>query len=250
MKGLISYTLFGDNPIYTEGALKNVLIWKDTDFNVDCRVYVGYSVPGYVRHALDMAGAEVIVVDGPEDQTATFWRYGGLNADYDYFMFRDCDSRPYERELYAVRDWLKSNRSIHIIRDHPFHGVPILAGLFGVKSDWKDAIRSALPMYIPTDFYKEVNSRISGLAEHGFVSNDFYQVDQWWLRLYVYHICRNKIIAHDEFFGWERKMFKAPLPERVNNEFCGEGFDQDDNPRFPEHRDAITVWPKRYIGRK
>ena len=76
MKGLVSFTLFGDNPIYTYGALRNLQIWQSSEFDVDCRFYVGDTVPEYVRHSLELSGAEVIALEYPEDQTATFWRFG------------------------------------------------------------------------------------------------------------------------------------------------------------------------------
>lgn len=242
MKGLVSYTLFGDQPVYTIGAIRNVEIWNSSEFDVNCRFYVGATVPGDVKHQLSRLGAEVVPVDRPEDQTACFWRYAALkDHTYDYMMFRDTDSRPYEREFYAIRDWLRSDKSCHLMRDHPFHAVPILAGLFGVKSDWQSAIGQALPAVIPDNWYETVN-RVQ--SAENFKSNDFYQVDQWWLRQQVYPVMHNMIIAHDDFFSFERFRFKCPLPPRTNNDFLGEGFDEFENPRYPHHRQLLDQWPR------
>ncbi|CAF1684749.1 unnamed protein product, partial [Didymodactylos carnosus] len=34
---------------------------------------------------------------------------------------RDLDSALTQRELDAVTEWLKSNKSFHTMRDHPYH---------------------------------------------------------------------------------------------------------------------------------
>jgi hypothetical protein len=44
-------------------------------------------------------------------------------------MSRDSDSRIIPREEEAVRDWLASNKTYHIMRDHPAHCIPILGGI-------------------------------------------------------------------------------------------------------------------------
>ena len=46
---------------------------------------------------------------------------------------RDLDSKILQREVSAVQDWQQSQKSFHIMRDHPLHTVPILGGMFGMK---------------------------------------------------------------------------------------------------------------------
>ena len=47
---------------------------------------------------------------------------------------RDLDSRFTKREKDAVNDWLKSDKDIHLMRDHPGHRFGrFLAGMFGTK---------------------------------------------------------------------------------------------------------------------
>lgn len=245
----MSFTLFGKDEMYQVGAIRNAEIWRQSEFDVDTIFYVGSSVPDATLTRLNDLGAKIEFIDGPEDQTATFWRYGALALDYDYMLFRDVDSRPFEREFAAIREWLPERFDFHVIRDHPFHGVPILAGLFGVKRDLIGVVRDRLPMEIPEDFYKTV-VRACNHVQVNYSSNDFYQVDQWWLRLNVYPVLRNKIMAHDEFFGFERHRWRRILPDRPeDNAFCGEGFNELDEPRFPDHRAHIDTWPKRSLIR-
>lgn len=51
----------------------------------------------------------------------------------DIYMSRDIDSPILERETVIVYGWLDSIHTIHIIRDHHEHNVPILGGLWGIK---------------------------------------------------------------------------------------------------------------------
>ena len=47
---------------------------------------------------------------------------------------RDLDSRIDEREAEAVKDWLSnSNATFHTMLDHPYHTVPVMGGLFGMR---------------------------------------------------------------------------------------------------------------------
>lgn len=48
-------------------------------------------------------------------------------------LFRDLDSRPSRREMEAVEEWMLSKHVVHVMRDHPGHDMPILAGMWGVK---------------------------------------------------------------------------------------------------------------------
>ena len=62
------------------------------------------------------------------------------------YVSRDLDSRFSDREHEAVEEWLKSDRSVHVMRDHVTHDFTMLGGLWGTKlfdqsirSNWKTA---------------------------------------------------------------------------------------------------------------
>ena len=46
----------------------------------------------------------------------------------DLFMSRDLDSAPTQREADAVQEWLRSGKTLHVMRDHPSHTFPMLGG--------------------------------------------------------------------------------------------------------------------------
>lgn len=49
-----------------------------------------------------------------------------IDAGVDVFISRDADSVLSARESAAVQDWLRSGKTLHVMHDHPHHGVPIL----------------------------------------------------------------------------------------------------------------------------
>ena len=51
-----------------------------------------------------------------------------LDDRVDIFMSRDTDSVILPREVAAVHEWLESNQTFHVMRDHPNHCVPMLGG--------------------------------------------------------------------------------------------------------------------------
>ena len=51
-----------------------------------------------------------------------------FDPNVDVFISRDVDSIIWRREVDAVEEWLKSNYTFHVMRDHKFHGSIILAG--------------------------------------------------------------------------------------------------------------------------
>ena len=59
----------------------------------------------------------------------------------DLYVSRDPDSRLSDREHAAVQDWLNSDPSIHVMRDHPKHDFSIVGCSWGTKL-FKDNIRS------------------------------------------------------------------------------------------------------------
>lgn len=223
--GLVSFTLFGEDPddIYYGGAYKNAQLYGEYHPEWQLRFYLGDSVPDRVERQLYRYGAEVIrQKDEPEDQTATGWRFLALRQPgWDFYLFRDCDSRPIARERAAVAQWLASDRDFHSMRDHLYHNVPMLAGLWGCKAGGAELIRGLVP------------DRLEG---------DYYQVDQRWLSKVVWRKARRSVMVHTYAvrfpFDRGRSQFPFPTP-REGLEFVGEGLYADDSPRQPTHRELI-----------
>jgi len=144
---VISMSLYGKDPRYTWGALRNAQLVPVHLPDWTLRVYVAdepappqLAVPPRIINKLRLLGVEIARVPTGNSMAPRNWRL--LAADdlrLDYFLVRDADTRLSERESLAVRDWLSTadkngpqSAVVHCIRDHPKHAnLPIVDGLWG-----------------------------------------------------------------------------------------------------------------------
>ena len=145
---LITYSLWGQNPKYLIGALRNAKLAKTIYPEWVCRFYVGACVPLPIIFQLeDMDNVEVVRKPTIGDWRGMFWRFEPASEDnVEVMISRDTDSRLTIREKAAVLEWIDSDKGFHIMRDHPYHKFPVLGGMWGVKRgilpQMKDLINS------------------------------------------------------------------------------------------------------------
>lgn len=97
----------------------------------------------YCGHLVRALGAEVEVL--PRDQFCKMmlWRFRPAfytresgKPKYSHVLCRDTDSPPTYRERQAVEQWLMEEATAHAITDSVSHGIPMLGGMIGVRSDY------------------------------------------------------------------------------------------------------------------
>lgn len=213
MKKIVSFSLWGNNPKYTTGAIYNAELTPEIYPGWFSRFYIGASTHVSIGKKLEELGAEVIYMNEPGDWRGMFWRfYPAADDDVEIMLSRDADSRLNLREKAAVDEWLMSDKDFHIMRDHPAHSAPIMGGMWGARGSILRDIKNMIDQY------------------H---KGDFWQVDQNFLRDRIYPIVRNFACVHDEFYE------KKPFPTvRTNYEFVGDVFDENNN-RHPEYWKAF-----------
>lgn len=216
----ISFSLWGNNPVYNIGAIKNAELCKEIYPEWKMVVFIDESVPKKTHDELIDKNVDVRFFF---DKTiyGMFWRFFAVDLpDAQYIIFRDADSRLSVREKLAVDEWILSGKSLHVMRDHPYHKIPagnnqlgILGGMWGIKSN-------TLPL--TEMIYKYQKSK-----EH------MYGNDQSFLKM-VYNALHNDKITHDEFFE------KKPFPiKRENGRFVGERIDINDEPITDDYKFLI-----------
>tara|TARA_R110000744_G_scaffold69213_2_gene140533 strand:+ start:4602 stop:5246 length:645 start_codon:yes stop_codon:yes gene_type:complete len=214
MKKLISYSIWGSNPTYTIGAIKNAENAKVMYPGWICRFYIADDVPTDIVEQLKSFDNTEIVMMGKGDWTGMFWRfYAASDPDVEVMISRDTDSRLTLREVEAVNEWLESDKGFHIMRDHPFHGYQIMGGMWGCKAGKIPNIKQLIDDY---------------------PKGEFYQVDQNFLREVIWPMVADDYICHDEYF--EKKSFPSPRQPR---QFVGQPFDQHDNELDKTHADKL-----------
>ena len=220
---VISFSLYGDNPKYTIGAIKNSEL-KETFFpGWEMRVYHNDSVPNYVLEQLE-ANNVVLVNTGVEQGVCNaMWRFAPASEKVECFISRDCDSRLFERDAVAVQEWLDSGKCFHIIRDHPGgHAWEISAGMWGARGCFVENIQEKMNDYIQT------SSWVTDRA-----------VDQRFLQEIIYPRAVESLFLHDEYFNYEGIGTPIKRDRKLDDfAFIEEPFDENDN-QLANHRDMI-----------
>jgi len=109
----ISFSLFGSNPRYCVGAIRNAELVRTIYPGWEGIFFVDGSVPEHVRQALLDKGADVRFPN-LGIHNGMFWRFL-INDDpkVDRYIIRDADSRLNLRERTAVDAWIQSGRRFH-----------------------------------------------------------------------------------------------------------------------------------------
>ncbi len=199
----ICYSLWGKDPKYTIGAVRNAELAKKIYPGWESRFYCGTSVPSDIIDQLRDLDANVIMMSESGNWSGMFWRFSAIaDPEVDIMISRDTDSRLTLREKAAVDDWLSSGKLFHIMRDHPWHKFQVLGGMWGARKPILQDINELMDIYD---------------------KRSFYQVDQNFLKEVVFPRVAYSVHTHDEFFA------KAPFPtKRVGLEFVGQVFDENE----------------------
>jgi|TARA_A100001515_G_scaffold135185_1_gene125924 hypothetical protein len=240
MKKIISFSLWGDKPMYNVGAIRNADLASELYPDWTCRFYFGETTPqNTIDQLLVKNNTQMIQVkNATNDWSSTLWRFFAVD-DSDVVIFRDTDSRLSEREKRAVDSWLNASQSVHIMRDHPEHTEKILAGMWGVKCQrFKETLQTDSFMNLCQSWLNTENRELA---------NDEKGTDQEFLR-YVYDRVYQDSFVNDTFpnrnpwsgrcsnpDGWLNNKhtevnvgFSNPLTNF--NMFVGQVFDENDNP--------------------
>lgn len=221
---VISFSLYGNNPKYTIGAIKNSKL-KDVFYpDWQMRVYHNDSVPNYILEELKKNNVVLINTKTDQGVCNAMWRFAPASEEgVEYFISRDCDSRLFERDVAAVEEWLASDKKFHIIRDHPGgHAWEINAGMWGCKGGFIENIQDKMMKYTQT------SSWITDRA-----------VDQRFLQEIIYPQAITSLFLHDEYFNYEKIGTPIKRDRKLDDfAFIGEPFDENDN-QLENHRAMI-----------
>ena len=211
----ISYSLWGDNKVYTYGVVENVLDAKKYYEGWIVRVHYNDTVPSNIIDWLKTQdNVEVVHHPGTIKKASnTLWRFEDLFIKDATTIVRDADSRITERELILVDDWLKSDKDFHIVRDHKHHTCPIGAGAFGMRNNCLEyvgiptgttSVNEAPLQFVPG--LALMNAFLRDLLEH----RNEYIVDQIFLAQYIYKYIANKSMVHCSHNAYE------PFAKRIH----------------------------------
>jgi tetratricopeptide (TPR) repeat protein len=194
-RNVVTYSLWGDKPVYLRGALRNLLLGPDMYPGWTLRFNVDHSVPEEFIKLIRLLGGEVVM--HPPGQTLRqklCWRFQVANdPDVGYFLSRDVDSVINAREVQAVQAWTASDAWFHVMRDWWTHTDLMLAGMWG-------GVAGVLP-----DLVDMLEKYRSATAETP-------NIDQWFLRDRVWPYVRQSCMEHDRCFrARQSRPFPGPI---------------------------------------
>lgn len=204
MTKYVSFSCFGDKEIYLCGAIANA--------ELVTRFYPDWTAVFYLDAQADLAvggtlrdcGSKVFLRSADQHGGGMFWRFGACEiADAEAVIVRDTDSRITLREAIAVSEWLASGKSLHVMRDHPWHTNRVMGGMWGLQGEHALETFSAV-------------LQAESKSPH-------YGEDQRFVSEIVYPLFKRDVMVHDSFSRqeWRRKKFI----ERTGGEFVGEAID-------------------------
>ena len=221
MKKIISFSLWGDAPIYNCGAIENCKLAQKLLSDWICRFYIGSNTDKKTIEILEtFSNVEIINMNTEATMKSMIWRfYPCSEDDVSIVLSRDTDCRLSEREVEAINMWLNSDKDFHIIRDHPYHNAPILGGLWGVRNKILKDMKKLLEDFEYTN------------------TPDRKQYDQIFLGNIIYSMVKDRAFVNDEFFENKNKL---KTPRNINGVyFLGEIFNSDNSFYSQEHRNLI-----------
>jgi len=147
MKKVIAYTLYGDESRYTINSIINAEICQKIYPEWECRFYYDKTVSTKIINKLrTYSNVRLINMESCDFPTIhsfhsnkMFWRLLSYDdPEVGVTIFRDTDSFPSERESNAVKQWLETGKSLHLMREtQPGHRSKIMGGMWGIRKNYK-----------------------------------------------------------------------------------------------------------------
>ena len=146
------------------------------------------------------------------DVNGMTWRFIPMADPTVYIMCsRDLDVDIYKREEDAVQDWIRTNKTLHSMRDHPDHGALVLGGMW--------CYRTANSI---TKGARVLDLILKNAAKRSSTSEARKGDDQFMLSRYLWPELSNDVIQHDSYLC-RRYGGSIPFPSQRSaiNEIIG-----------------------------
>jgi hypothetical protein len=204
---VFSFCLYGSKPKYITGMHENIKTisikfpdWKVFIYHDNTVAIDDFKKYSNVIARLGLYNNEKLMLD----------RFCAIDEpDVEIMLVRDADSRINERDEWCINSFIQSDKLFHIIHDHPYHIMPILGGLWGIK-------KGCLPHFIfrnAIDIYQ--------------VGQNDSNCDQKFLYTWIYPKVNDISLYHGEL-PHSFKGVGTPIPFKNDHMFCGQVIEYDE----------------------
>lgn len=198
MEKIISFSLYGNSPIYTNGSIQNAKLIP-TIYGNDWKVrFYIKDVLNETIQILTELNCEIIDMNNSNITNGRMHRFLAIKKD-NIVLIRDCDSVITYREKMMVDQFINSKKRLHIIRDHPNHKEHMMAGMYA---------------------FNQSNINMDELINKSELKNNSnYMSDQLFLGHSIYPLYKGEMIIHDNFNKFYREKDELVLkwPRQINH---------------------------------
>lgn len=159
-KYIISYSLYGSKHKYCLNAIMNAVLANRLYCGWISRFYYDNTVPQIIIDVLKtIPNTECILLTSLNKEPGherMLWRFeAASDPEVAVMIVRDCDAWISFREAFSVKEWIKSDKGFHILRDHCYHSQKIMGGMWGIKKNIIPEMKELCEKFIKTDSYDQ-----------------------------------------------------------------------------------------------
>jgi len=208
MVNTFSFCLYGpENPKYHDGLMENLDLIRRYFPEWRVFVYVGADITEERIGKIVAYPQVVLRKTGKLGEPNMIDRFFAIDEPgVDIMFVRDADSRVHWKDRWAIQQFVNSNETLHIIRDHKEHTSPVLGGLWGFRKVAGFSVRKEYETYMED---KSLGHRWA--HDQNFLADVIYPK---FLSQTLVHF------SHQRIFKGETVTFPFPF-EWSNDIYCG-----------------------------
>lgn len=226
---VISFSLWGDDKLYCQGAIENVKLAKIHYPDWKCRFYIDEKCPAIRGLDALEEESEIVIMRNDESYLAIdrenpnwhmnpryigmLWRFYAIDdPNVDTVIFRDCDSRLNAREAHAVQEWLNSGYMMHRMHECKEHwNAQVMGGMWGIHTKpLRGQIQDSITEYLK--IYQKIRNE------------PWIFVDLWWIMDCLWPLVNKYCIGHGCGHPNPFKIDGSMVGGVVNEEWRGQKY--------------------------
>lgn len=223
MATIFSYCIYGSNPKYVEGMVKNLEQIQVMYPEFQTWIIVGNDVPStYIEKYNSFPNVKLTHVSETGGRLMTYRFFPIDKSEVDCMIVRDADSRFGNRDQECIRRFMNSDYTLFTIRDHFYHKCPIMGGQWGIK---RTKVHSEFDL---ESAYNSMKDKFEGV--------DLYGSDEWFTRQYLYTKYGSHMIAFSsiKYSAGDETIAEIMTPRRDDTDFCGNVYEfNSDGSTYP-----------------
>lgn len=214
-KRLILFSVYGNFPLYNDGAYENIAEAREFYPGWICRFYVAENAPILPKllHEQGLGNCEVVVKPAPKGFIGTMWRFEAISdPEAEYILIRDTDQRVSDKEAQAVAEWIREGTNCHRMAETSGQASePLMACAIGFKGGVIPNINQLMTDWLQSVEGCSVGERKFGdckKIKHTGETRHYYGTDQLFLAQSVWPLVQNSCTTH----GYNGKQFPPHKP--------------------------------------